>query len=100
VRHYRDVRTKCSDIGCINGDATTFERPTGPFVLLLANPFRGVVLARVVERLRDTARELTRDIYVVYYHPGRRHDDWDRADFLTCVSRRPKYSVYRRREPD
>ncbi len=50
------------------GDASTFELPSGDCVVFLFNPFDGTVLRRVVANLASSHAATPRSIQVVYYN--------------------------------
>jgi 16S rRNA G966 N2-methylase RsmD len=53
----------CRDIRLVRADAATFVFPRGDLVVYLYNPFRGAVLAPVLDRLAGLRHEV-----VVLYH--------------------------------
>lgn len=69
VANYPASARKCSDIAIITADATTFAIPEGPLVLFFYNPFGERVMARVVENVMASYREVPRQIIVIYDTP-------------------------------
>jgi hypothetical protein len=48
---------------------TKFYFPLEPLVVFLYNPFEGVVMRKVVERVRQTHVENPRPIFILYVNP-------------------------------
>jgi len=60
---------RCRDLRIVRGDAAGYRFPRGDLVVYLFNPFDGAVLADVLDRL---ARDLTREVALVYHTPVER----------------------------
>lgn len=62
-------------------DAAEFSWPPEPSVLFLYHPFAQPVMARFVDRLRNSVREHPREVYLVYANPEL-HETLLKAGFL------------------
>jgi SAM-dependent methyltransferase len=60
---------RCRDLRIVRGDAAAYRFPRGDLVVYLFNPFDGAVLAEVLDRL---ARDVTREVALVYHTPVER----------------------------
>lgn len=67
-------RLRCRDVRIETADAREFILPADATVLHLFNPFRGAILKRVVERLRDSLATQPRRVTVMFANP----DDFER----------------------
>jgi hypothetical protein len=56
-------------IELLHADVTKFDFPLEPLVVFLYNPFEGVVMRKVVERVRQTHAENPRPIFILYVKP-------------------------------
>jgi SAM-dependent methyltransferase len=65
---YRGERA-CCDIRLVRADAATFTFPRGDLVVYLYNPFRGEILAPLLDRLSADRR---RNVALVYHTPVER----------------------------
>jgi len=65
-------------------DAVRFQPPEGPLVVFLYNPFVGLTLERVVQRLADHATRSP--VHVVYINPRGRSAFLDHG-FRQCAAR-------------
>lgn len=68
-------RLRCRDVQVRSTDAREFLLPTDATVVHFFNPFRGAVLSRVVERLRDSLVAHPRKVTILYANP----DDFERV---------------------
>jgi SAM-dependent methyltransferase len=62
-------RLRCRDIVLVCSDALDYELPDDITVVFLNNPFRGQILARVVEKLIASVDENPRPVTVIYDNP-------------------------------
>lgn len=60
---------KCRTIETVRGDAREYEFPPEPLVVFFFNPFPGVVIERVLERLEQSLRAQSRPAWIVYHNP-------------------------------
>jgi hypothetical protein len=61
--------TDTSRIELFHADVTEFDFPLEPLVIFLYNPFDGVVMQKMVERVHQTHSENPRPILVLYVNP-------------------------------
>ena len=59
----------CRNIEPVCMDATKFEFPRDPLVILLFNPFIGPTMIEVLSRIEDSLRRCPREIYILYATP-------------------------------
>jgi hypothetical protein len=69
VVKYPASARKCSDIAIVTADATTCAIPEGPLVLFFYNPFGERVMAKVVENVMASYRQVPRQIILIYDTP-------------------------------
>lgn len=82
------ARRVCADITLVHLDATLFEPPAGPLVLYFFDPFREVVMSRVLENIRRSYLAQPRKIYVMYLAPY--HEDmFNSVDVFTKLRTEP-----------
>ena len=65
IRRYRFATVRCGRVRSNLVDATEYQLPNEPLVLYFFNPFRGPVLAAVVENIRRSVEAHQRDIVIV-----------------------------------
>ncbi len=88
---------RCRAIDVIEGDAAAYRFPAGPLVVYLFNPFRALVMRKVIDRLAMTYAEAPRSISVIYYMPvHRRH--FDHHPHFAVVDEARDWVVYRLRD--
>jgi len=83
----------------VHGDATSVEFPAGPTVIFLNNPFRGEVMARVVERIAEHAAGTQSPTLVVYKQPAYRSLFEEHPAFELVVDRPGNGRSFLGREP-
>jgi hypothetical protein len=64
VARYRGSR-RCKEIECVHADAAEFSIPPGPLVIFLNNPFRDLVMSRVMQNVWQSISADPRDILFV-----------------------------------
>ncbi|HEY1299977.1 MAG TPA: hypothetical protein VGF07_05745 [Stellaceae bacterium] len=72
LERYRSQNQKCAAIEVIEGDAGAFAPKPGPTVFFLYNPFDGVVLDRVLARIRESGAVPSLVSYLIYVDPRHR----------------------------
>ena len=60
---------RCGGVQVLHADAAEFDLPRGPCVVYIYNPFRGPVLAAVLERIRKSVVLFPRHVRIVYVTP-------------------------------
>jgi SAM-dependent methyltransferase len=86
------TRLRCRDIRLVRRDAARYAFPAGDLVVYMYNPFRSVVLERIVGKL---AAERSGEIVVLYHTPLER-ELFERGAPFTLVAQTPFGIVYRR----
>ena len=69
IRKYSSPEQKCKSIESVCMDFTEFSLPPEPLVLYLNLPCDGMPLAKTVENIHRSLREMPRPIYVVFMSP-------------------------------
>ncbi len=72
----KTIRTRaraCKNFEILCGDAADFSFPPIPLVIYLFNPFDGVIVSRILDKLKQSWEENPREIFVVYHHPVHGH---------------------------
>jgi hypothetical protein len=75
----------CRSIEVLDGDATVYELPREPLVILLYNPFKGPLVRRFADNLRRSLEQRPRHVIIVYYNPMFR-ETFDEAPFLREIT--------------
>jgi SAM-dependent methyltransferase len=70
-----ESRLKCRNIQLVVADASTYDLPNDVTVIYFFNPFRGLLLRKVIENIRRSLVECPRRVRIVYNTP----DDFERA---------------------
>lgn len=65
IRQYRFATRRCGQVRSNLADATEFELPREPLVLYFFNPFRGPVLAAVVDNVKKSLEAHPRELIIV-----------------------------------
>lgn len=65
----RAANPALAPVTVVEGDATAYPFPSGPFVLFLYNPFGEALIAKVLAQVEAALKAEPRTIYVVYYNP-------------------------------
>jgi hypothetical protein len=73
IEIYRDSEQVCFDIESICMDATQYELPHDPTVLMLFNPFEEPIMRRFVANLEESLRAAPRPLYLLYLNPRQAH---------------------------
>ena len=60
---------RCGEVRVLYADATEFDLPRDPCVVYIFNPFRGPVLAAVLEKLRKSVASFPRHVRIAYVVP-------------------------------
>lgn len=68
-----DGLVKSDDVAVIDADAATFDRPAGPCVFFLYNPFNERVLRKFIRNLVESNGRRSDPILFAYYHPKQSH---------------------------
>jgi predicted RNA methylase len=71
VARYRNPAQRCRDIRLVCADAAAFTLPAEPLVVFLYNPFRGVVMRRVLANIEQSLIRHPRPVTVVHLWPRR-----------------------------
>jgi SAM-dependent methyltransferase len=69
IGKFSSSQQKCRSIETICGDATEFELPAEPLVILLFNPLPKAGLRAFIQNVERSFRERPRQIYLVYANP-------------------------------
>jgi SAM-dependent methyltransferase len=81
-------------VECIWGDATKFDPPPDPLLCFLYNPFDGVVMRALLDRLSRSVAEMPRDVVITYLNPDHRAAI-DSHPGATLLREGPSLAVYR-----
>lgn len=92
----QDPKRVATAIACVHADAASFNPPDGPLVCYFYNPFGESIMRTVAERLSDSAKSLSREVWVIYVHPEHRQVFGDRAAWSE-VERSDFHAVFRSR---
>lgn len=65
----RNMEKLHMDASCIYGNAVEFQDYKDYDVFYFYNPFGASVFQQVIEKIKESRQERSRDIWVVYYHP-------------------------------
>lgn len=66
---YRSESQNCRDIESICVDATQYPIPKEKAVFFLYNPFKGEVMAKVLDNIQKSLKENPREAFILYYNP-------------------------------
>jgi hypothetical protein len=91
----RSKMTRTDAVELICQDAREYILPPGNCVVYMFNPFQGNVMTDVLTNLEQAFSKGRNDLYVLYFNPVCR-PLLDKAGFLTKISARRHYSIYRR----
>ncbi len=72
IARFRRRNAGLAPIEIVVQDAGAFEYPPLPIIVYLHNPFDGVILARVAQRLRASIADQPRDALLIYHAPVHR----------------------------
>ena len=72
IELYRSGTQRCRSITVVESDAAAFAPPAVPTVYFLYNPFDGVVLTKVLDRIRRCNLQNRRLNYLIYVEPRER----------------------------
>jgi len=86
LREFSASWRECEDIEFILKDATDYLFPEEPLVLYMFNPFQEKVLAKVIENLEISLKQLPRPVYVLYYMP----------DYAFVLEESPRFTLVKR----
>jgi hypothetical protein len=98
IEKYSNAAQRCHKIRSECVDALVFVPPRRPLVCFLFNPFDNTTMAAVLDRLRDSARQHPRDVYVVYTNMRDvgEHERFFRVRReLSRVARHPLYLIFK-----
>lgn len=93
IVRFKHPDQKTFAIETICGDATRYEFPLTPLVVMLANPFRGALMRTMLNEIERSLREHPRPCVVLYKNPVER-EMWDASGF-TRTHITPLYAIYR-----
>jgi hypothetical protein len=66
IAHYPRDRLACHNIESLNLNAIDFDLPDGNVVAFFNNPFTGIILDRVAQRIEDACRTSSRSVYLIF----------------------------------
>jgi SAM-dependent methyltransferase len=66
---YKSESQKCLDIESICMDATQYQIPREKAVFFFYNPFKGEVMAKVLDNIRKSLEKNPREAFILYYNP-------------------------------
>ncbi len=93
IRKFAESHHGCPPMESLCMDARDFEFPEEPTVVYLFNPFPEPVLARVLERLRESLRRKPRPVFVAY-----RYLEFEKllqqCDWLEKIAGTEQWAVY------
>lgn len=69
LHRFRSRNQRCRTIELVTSDAASFEFPACPLVIYMFHPFDEVVMRTVVEKIRRSAVEIPREVFVIYRRP-------------------------------
>jgi hypothetical protein len=95
IQQYRFGPVRCSALKSILADATEFQFPATPVVILIANPFSAPVLSAVIKNIRKSAAENPRDILIIAAGSLLEREGFDSIPDVEVVWRRKYEAVYR-----
>ncbi len=85
IRSYRNPNQKCRTIEVFEGNAALFEPPETASVFFLHNPFDGLILQQVLDRIRQNRAANEPADFLIYVDPQHR----------TCIERDPSWGIVR-----
>ncbi len=94
IRKYRSTTQQCQEIEAVCLNAAAYPIPAEPAVIYLYNPFKEVVMLRVLENLRLSLQAHPREVFILYCNPVL-DDLLDGSGFLSLVEAGEDYSLYR-----
>jgi SAM-dependent methyltransferase len=98
VRTYLQGSRRSAEIQTLHADAAEYEFPDEPLVIFFFNSFLEPVLSVVLENLRRTLDQRTRDVYILHNGPHFYPDIaavFERTPWLETASSGSGYAVYR-----
>jgi hypothetical protein len=69
IRKYKSASQKCSHIEPVYMDATQYQIPREKVVFFFYNPFKGEVMAKVLDNIQKSLEENPREAFILYYNP-------------------------------
>jgi SAM-dependent methyltransferase len=95
IRKYLNygVNVKCTNVRTICCDAATFQIPYDPCVVYLFNPFEKEIMEKFLANIRQSLRNVPRELYIVYRTPLLA-SMMDGTDFLVKIRAEHGYAVY------
>jgi hypothetical protein len=93
LAQYHGESQKCFAMESICADATTFTLPEGGLVIYLFNPFPVSGLRRALANLKESLKQHSRPIYVVYHNPQLQAVLHENSS-LTRIAGTHQYSIF------
>ncbi|MBV8736991.1 MAG: methyltransferase domain-containing protein [Alphaproteobacteria bacterium] len=97
IKLYRNPSQKCRTIEVFEGNAALFEPPDTASVFFLHNPFDGLILQQVLDRIRQNRTASKLVDFLIYVDPQHR-SCIDRDPSWEIVNDRQSWVVYHRRD--
>ncbi len=69
IYKYKSGSQKCRDIELICMEATQYPIPKEKAVFFFYNPFKGEVMAKVLDNIQKSLEENPREVFILYYDP-------------------------------
>lgn len=98
IRELANREKRPSGIQALCADATTFDFPLGPLVILLFNPLPEASLKIVISNLENSLRDHLRPVHVVYANPVLAYV-LERSSVLQREAATHRYCVFSTRVP-
>ena len=85
---------KCKNITALHMDVLDLEIPEEATVIYLNNPFQGLIIHKIIEKIKQALRRKFRDIFIIYVNP--QHSGmFDEAQWLESFSQTDEVKIYR-----
>lgn len=78
-----EKRLRCREVELLTVDATQWEVPEDVSVVFFFNPFRGSVLAAVLDQIRASLQRNPRRLSIIYVQPKEDDNLFEACDWLT-----------------